>query len=260
VTEIKKATRIGRLFVDSPYNRAGESMTKLTGQERAKYVQTMFTRIAKRYDLMNRIMTGGQDIRWRKRVVELARLNSNSCLLDIGTGTGDLAREALARFPQAKVVAADFTLAMMRVGRRNSPVNFSSADALHLPFDDCAFDAVVSGFLMRNVIDLQKALEEQYRVLNKGGRIVILDTTRPQENILSPLIWLHMHVMIPALGWLFAGAKEAYRYLPESTEGFVTAENLASRMAAAGFRKVDYQRFMFGTIAIHWGEKQSFLS
>jgi demethylmenaquinone methyltransferase/2-methoxy-6-polyprenyl-1,4-benzoquinol methylase len=152
-------------------------------------------------------------------------------------------------------VGADFTLEMMRVGRRTSPLNFSTADALRLPFDDSAFDAVVSGFLMRNVIDLQKALEEQYRVLKNGGRIVILDTTRPKKNIFSPFIWFHMHFVIPTLGGLLTGSRDAYRYLPETTEGFVTAEELATRMAIAGFKKIDFQRFMFGTIAIHWGEK-----
>lgn len=230
-------------------------MTRLTGQERATYVQNMFTRIARRYDLMNRLMTGGQDIRWRKQVIQLARLNQKSRLLDVGTGTGDLAREALAQFPQANVVAADFTLEMMRVGQKNGVLNFSSADALRLPFKASLFDAVVSGFLMRNVIDLQKALQEQYRVLRNGGRIVILDTTRPRKNILSPFIWMHMHVIIPALGRLLTGVSEAYQYLPETTEGFVTAEELASRMAAVGFKKINYERFMFGTIAIHSGEK-----
>ena len=230
-------------------------MTRLTGQERAAYVQNMFTQIARRYDLMNRLMTGGQDVRWRNQVIELARLNSDSSLLDLGTGTGDLAREALAQFPQARLIAADFTLEMMRVGQKRGALDFSSADALHLPFDASSFDAVVSGFLMRNVIDLQKALEEQYRLLKDGGRIVILDTTRPKKNMLSPFIWLHMHFIIPTLGGLLTGVKEAYRYLPETTEGFVTAEEMAARMAAAGFRKVSYRRFMFGTIAIHWGEK-----
>jgi demethylmenaquinone methyltransferase/2-methoxy-6-polyprenyl-1,4-benzoquinol methylase len=230
-------------------------MTQLTGKERATYVQNMFTKIARRYDLMNRLMTGGQDVRWRKRVIELARLDSKSSLLDLGTGTGDLAREALTQAPRAKVIAADFTLEMMRVGQKNGALNFSTADALRLPFGDASFDAVVSGFLMRNVIDLQKAIQEQYRVLKKGGRIVILDTTRPKKNILSPFIWLHMHFVIPTLGGLLTGVKDAYRYLPETTEGFVTAEHMASRLAAAGFRKVGYQRYMFGTIAIHWGEK-----
>lgn len=230
-------------------------MTRLSGQERATYVQNMFTRIARRYDLMNRLMTGGQDIRWRKRVIKLARLNPDSYLLDIGTGTGDLAREALAQFPQAKVIAADFTLDMMYVGQKKGLRNFSSADAMQLPFQDASFDAVVSGFLMRNVIDLQAALQEQYRVLKNGGRIVVLDTTRPNKNILSPFIQLYMHVVIPVLGRLFTGAREAYHYLPESTEKFVTAEELASRLASVGFKEINYQRLMFGTIAIHWGEK-----
>src|SRR5512139_294393 len=230
-------------------------MTQLTGKERASYVQGMFTKIARRYDLMNRIMTGGQDVRWRKRVIDLARLKSNASLLDLGTGTGDLAREALTQFPQAKVIAADFTLEMMRVGKQHGALNFSSADALHLPFIDGSYDAVVSGFLMRNVIDLQKALQEQYRVLKKGGRIVILDTTRPKKNILSPFIWIHMHVIIPTVGGLLSGERDAYTNLHDTTEGFLSEEQLASRMTAAGFKKVDFKRFMFGTIAIHWGEK-----
>jgi demethylmenaquinone methyltransferase / 2-methoxy-6-polyprenyl-1,4-benzoquinol methylase len=108
---------------------------------------------------------------------------------------------------------------------------------------------------MRNVIDLSKALQEGYRVLKSGGRIVILDTTRPKKNILSLLIWIYMHVVIPTLGSLLTGAKEAYRYLPETTEAFLTAEDLVSRMTSVGFRNVNYQRYMFGTIAIHWGEK-----
>ena len=230
-------------------------MTRLTGQERATYVQNMFTRIAKRYDLMNRLMTGGQDVRWRQQVIQLARLRNNARLLDLGTGTGDLAREAITQFPQAKVIAADFTLEMMRVGQKRGRLNFSSVDALCLPFQDWSFDAVVSGFLMRNVIDLQKALQEQYRVLKKGGRMVILDTTRPKKNIFSPFIWVHMHIVIPTLGRLLTGSSDAYRYLPETTEGFVTAEEMAARMAAVGFKKISYERFMFGTIAIHRGEK-----
>lgn len=230
-------------------------MARLTGQKRAAYVQNMFSRIAGRYDLMNRLMTAGQDVRWRKQVIRRAQLKNDSCLLDIGTGTGDLAREALAHYPQSKVIAADFTLEMMRVGQKNGALDFSSADALFLPFGDETFDALVSGFLMRNVVDLPQALQEQHRVLKKGGRLVILDTTRPKKNILSPLIWLHMHFAIPLLGRLLTGSGEAYRYLPETTEGFLAAEDLASRLAAAGFQNIRFQRFMFGTIAIHWAHK-----
>ncbi len=230
-------------------------MTQLTGNERAAYVQDMFTRIAGRYDLMNRLMTAGQDVRWRKHVIALADLKAGARLLDIGAGTGDLAREALRQEPQVRVTAADFTLEMMRVGQQAGPLPFSAADALHLPFKDNSFDAVVSGFLMRNVTDLGRTLQEQFRILKHGGRIVILDTTRPKKNILSPFIWVHMHVVIPTLGRLVSGASDAYKYLPDTTENFVTAERMAALMASVGFRMVGYERLMFGTIAIHWGEK-----
>lgn len=230
-------------------------MTHLTGQERAAYVQNIFTRIAARYDLMNRLMTAGQDVRWRRQVIRLAQLSPGSRLLDLGAGTGDLAREALKQQPQARVVAADFTLEMMRVGQQSGRLNWSAADALRLPFPDAAFDAVVSGFLMRNVSDASLALREQWRVLQPGGRIVILDTTRPKRNLLSPFIWLHMHVIIPTLGGLLSGVREAYTYLPDSTENFLTAEDLRERMRAAGFKNPQFKRLMFGTIAIHWAEK-----
>ena len=230
-------------------------MTQLTGQERAQYVQSMFTKIAHRYDFMNRLMTGGQDIRWRKEVIRLAKLPTNASLLDLGTGTGDLAREALTQFPQTRVTAADFTLEMMRVGQKSGDLNFSSADALNLPFKDKTFDAVISGFLMRNVTDIQQALKEQHRVLKPGRRIVILDTTRPKKNLLTPFIRFHMHVIIPTIGGLLSGVRDAYEYLPDTTENFLTAEELSVRMVAVGFRRVNFKRLMFGTIAIHWGEK-----
>jgi demethylmenaquinone methyltransferase / 2-methoxy-6-polyprenyl-1,4-benzoquinol methylase len=233
-------------------------MANLTGSERARYVQDMFARIASRYDLMNRLMTAGQDIHWRKEVVRRAALPPNGRLLDLGAGTGDLAQEALHQYPGCCPVAADFTLEMMRIGQRRSPMDcpsWSGADALHLPFPQEAFDAVVSGFLFRNVSDVRQALLEQQRVLKPGGRIVILDTTRPPHNLFTPLINIHLHTVIPILGRLITGEGEAYTYLPESTEGFLPAESLAARLLEAGFHQVGFQRRMFGTIAIHWGTK-----
>jgi len=231
-------------------------MTHLTGKERGEYVQDMFTRIAHRYDLMNRLMTAGQDVRWREQVIREARLKADARVLDLGAGTGDLAREALKQQPESKVVAADFTLEMMRVGQGlNGSLPWSAADAMNLPFGDNTFDAVVSGFLMRNVGDIQSALKEQYRTLKPGGRIVILDTTKPRRNLLSPFIWLHMHVVIPMLGGLLSGFKDAYNYLPDSTEEFVSAKELTVRMAAVEFKRINFEILMFGTIAIHWGQK-----
>ena len=231
-------------------------MVQLSGDEKARYVQDIFTRIAPRYDMLNRLMTGGQDLRWRKEVIRRAGLHPRASLLDLGTGTGDLARAALAQQPTAHVTAADFTLEMMRAGRQLTDLfAWSAADALRLPFPAECFDAVVSGFLMRNVADCVATLREQHRVLRPGGRIVILDTTRPRRNLLSPLIWLHMHVVIPALGTLLSGQRDAYTYLPESTTAFLTAEALAGQMAAVGFKRIEYKRLMFGTIAIHSAEK-----
>lgn len=230
-------------------------MTQLTGQERAQYVQSMFTKIAHRYDLMNRLMTGGMDVRWRREVIRLTKISPHGSVLDLGTGTGDLAREALTQYPQARVIASDFTLEMMRVGKQSGDLNFSTADALNLPFKDNTFDAVVSGFLMRNVTDIQKALQEQFRTLKPGGRIVVLDTTKPKKNLFSPFIKFHMHVIIPMIGGLLSGVRDAYEYLPDTTENFLTAEELSVRMVAVGFKRVNFTRLMFGTIAIHWGEK-----
>jgi demethylmenaquinone methyltransferase/2-methoxy-6-polyprenyl-1,4-benzoquinol methylase len=218
-------------------------------------VQQMFTQIAPRYDLMNRIMTGGQDVRWRQEVVRRARLFPGARLLDLGAGTGDLTREALRQQPDCLPVAGDFTLAMMRRGRRPSDparLTWTAADALALPFATASFDALVSGFLLRNVADLPAALREQRRVLRPGGRWVSLDTTIPATSILSPFIRIYLNLVIPTLGKLLTGQAAAYRYLPDSTQHFLEPETLAVRIAQAGFQQVGFQRLMFGTVAIHW--------
>ena len=234
-------------------------MAQLRGKERSDYVQGMFDRIAERYNLMNRVISAGQDMKWRRKVAEVAALPRQGALLDIATGTGDIAFEALKRYPDARVFGADFALQMMRVGRRNgrygAAVGWTAADALKLPFADESFDAVVSGYLMRNVIDIPGALAEQRRVLKRGGRIVMLDTSPPPQNALRPLIMLHLKYGIPLLGRLIAGksASDAYRYLPESTQAFKSAAELADIVAAAGFSDVSFRMFMFGAIALHWG-------
>jgi demethylmenaquinone methyltransferase/2-methoxy-6-polyprenyl-1,4-benzoquinol methylase len=229
-------------------------MTSAEKETRARAVQGMFASIAPRYDLMNRLMTGGMDVAWRREVIRRAALGPGSCLLDLGAGTGDLAREALRQQPDCRVVAGDFTLQMMLVGqqRSGSPQRWSGADALRLPFAAQSFDALVSGFLLRNVTDLDQALREQRRVLHPGGRWVALDTTHPRKNLLWPLISFHMNHVIPWLGGLLTGQRSAYTYLPQTSQAFLSAEEVQERLRAAGFHEVGFRRLNFGTVAIHW--------
>ncbi|NDJ61123.1 MAG: class I SAM-dependent methyltransferase [Chloroflexi bacterium] len=238
-------------------------MAHLEGRERAAYVQAMFDRIAGRYNLMNRLMTAGQDQRWRQFAVQQAQLESGGRLLDLATGTGDIAFAALKAVPGAQVIGGDFSLNMMRVGQATplgAQVGWSGADALNLPFPDGTFDAVTAGYLMRNVIDIPRAFAEQRRVLKPGGRLVILDTTPPGPTPLRPFIEIHLRYVIPTLGRLIGQESDAYQYLPESTQAFKTPDELADLMRAAGFVNVDYKLFMFGTMAVHWGENPSAVS
>ncbi|RMF79149.1 MAG: ubiquinone/menaquinone biosynthesis methyltransferase [Chloroflexi bacterium] len=235
-------------------------MAHLHGEERAHYVQDMFGRIAGRYNLMNTLMTGGQDMRWRRFVVQQAELQPGDKLLDLATGTGDIALEAQKMIPDLEVVGADFSLPMMMVGKArpgSARMMWAGADALHLPFANNTFDAVTSGYLVRNVIDISRTFAEQLRVLKPGGRIVVLDSTPPPNNLLRPFIMIHLKYIVPMLGRLISGKEgaDAYRYLPESTQKFKTADELATMMRDAGVRNVTFTRLMFGTMAVHRGEK-----
>jgi demethylmenaquinone methyltransferase/2-methoxy-6-polyprenyl-1,4-benzoquinol methylase len=233
-------------------------MAHLKGEERARYVRRMFAGIAGRYDLMNRVMTAGQDVRWRRYVVAQAALPENDRLLDIATGTGDIALEAVRQIPSVQPVGGDFTLEMMQAGKlypERQMIQWVGADTLALPFPTGYFDAVTSGFLMRNVIDVEQALREQMRVLKPGGRLVILESSPPKKNLLRPFILIHLNYVIPILGRLIAGSSEAYSYLPNSTKQFRSPEALAEAMDEAGLTQVGFKLFMFGTIAIHVGTK-----
>ncbi len=234
-------------------------MAHLEGQERAEYVQQMFARIAGRYDTMNRLMTFGQDLRWRQTVIRLANLPVGGRLLDIATGTGDIADEGRRQVPGLRAVGGDFVIEMMQAGRHlpgRAGIAWTAADTLALPFTDNTFDAVTSGFLMRNVIDVPGAFREQWRVTKPGGRVVVLESSPPKDNLLKPLIGIHLNYVIPTLGRLVTGESDAYRYLPDSTQAFQGPEQLAETMRAAGFVDVSYQLFMFGTIGIHVGTKK----
>ena len=233
-------------------------MTHLQGPERAQYVQGMFARISARYDVMNRLMTGGRDIAWRRKVVRLAELGPNAHLLDVATGTGDILIEALKQQPQVLAIGSDFTFEMMLRGKPKAGaerVAWNTADALHLPFPDSTFDAVTSGFGVRNFIDREQAFREQRRVLKPGGRVICLEISKPPKNLLRPFFLFFFNKIVPFVGGLISGQRDAYTYLPQSVNEFLTPDELRASMERAGLREVTYRRLMMSTVAIHVGTK-----
>lgn len=233
-------------------------MDRTPGSGHGHFVRSMFARISRRYDLLNRLMTFGQDLRWRRQAVQRLPLASSSRLLDVGAGTGDLTLEILRRAPQALVVGVDFTPEMIARGRarkRASAVNWVVADALQLPFSKQVFDGVISGFLMRNLADVDRALEEQQRVMRRGGTIVSLEAVAAESGRRNPILETYFKIIIPLLGRLVAGDAAAYNYLPASMDAFLSAKEFCARMRGAGFAGVNAVQRMFGTIAIIWGSK-----
>ncbi len=233
-------------------------MTHLRGQARASFVRDMFGAIAPRYDLMNRLMTGGRDVAWRRIVVREAQLPPGGRLLDIATGTGDIALEALRHDADLCAVGADFALEMMLRGRGKpgaERIRWMGADTLALPFPDDTFDAVTSGFMLRNVIDVSGSLAEQWRVVKPGGRIVCLEISRPPRTLLLPFYRFYFHRVVPLVGQIVSGNRSAYTYLPRSVDEFLSPDELADLMRRAGWRDVHFRRLMLGTVAIHSGVK-----
>lgn len=221
-------------------------------------IREMFARIAPRYDLLNRLMTFGRDRAWRKRTVQVLDLKNPVRLLDVGAGTGVLAEEALTQNPKVAIFACDFSREMLAVGREHlhgKRIHWILAHAQHLPFKEHSFDAVFSGFLLRNVGLRQQVLDEQFRVTAESGMAACIDTSPPPPGILQPLLRFYLRRVIPFLGRVFAGDVRAYRYLSHTTEEFLPPTKLAEHMRKAGFEGVTFVRAMLGVIAIHWGRK-----
>jgi demethylmenaquinone methyltransferase/2-methoxy-6-polyprenyl-1,4-benzoquinol methylase len=213
----------------------------------------MFDRISPVYDAMNRTMTMGLDQRWRRATVA-AVVRPGDRVLDSCCGTGDLAVAALAA--GARVTGLDFSERMLERARRKAPqVEWVQGDALALPFEDGAFDAATVGFGVRNLDDLELGLRELRRVLKPGGRLAILEITRPR-GLLAPFYRLWFDGFVPLLGKLLPGGS-AYTYLPASVRRFPGPDELAGLMAAAGFDDVRWRGFAGGIVALHIGKAKA---
>ena len=219
-------------------------------------VRAMFDRISGVYDRMNAVMTAGLDRRWRRRAADLAAVGPGARVLDVATGTGDLALELAGRVaPEGEVVGTDFSERMLERARAKAPHGrWEPANALALPYDDGAFDAATVGFGARNFSDLRAGLAEMRRVVRPGGRVVVLEITTPRK---PPLSWFYaawFDRLVPALGRV-AGDSDAYSYLPSSVRRFPGPEELAAEMAHVGLEHVRWILTAGGIIAIHVGER-----
>jgi demethylmenaquinone methyltransferase/2-methoxy-6-polyprenyl-1,4-benzoquinol methylase len=214
----------------------------------------MFGRIAPRYDLMNTVITLGQDARWRRHVAEALPWSAPGArILDVGAGTGRLARAVRAHDPTRRVVGVDFALEMLQ--QSGNAVQVAAGDAQRLPFADAQFDAVVSGFLVRNLADIERGLREQVRVLRPGGTLAVLETTPGPPGWLGPGYRVYFRRVVPVLGRLIAGDASAYTYLPESTLAFVRPARLVAMLQSYGLRDVRTRGLMLGTVALTVGYK-----
>jgi demethylmenaquinone methyltransferase/2-methoxy-6-polyprenyl-1,4-benzoquinol methylase len=227
------------------------------GRLPAGEVRAMFNRIAPRYDLLNRLMSGGLDRAWRSVAADVADLRPGGRALDLCTGTGDLALALAERVgPGGEVVGVDFAEAMLERARAKAagrPVTarFELADALALPFPDGSFDAATVAFGARNLDDLDAGLREMARVVRPGGRVVVLEITTPRR--LRPFYELWFDRVVPRLGALVARDRAAYTYLPASVRRFPPPAGLAARMAAAGLGEIRWRLFAGGIVALHHG-------
>jgi demethylmenaquinone methyltransferase/2-methoxy-6-polyprenyl-1,4-benzoquinol methylase len=224
-----------------------------TGTLEENQVRAMFDRIAGSYDLLNSVMTAGLHHAWRRRAADLAQVGAGSRVLDVATGTGDLAVELRSR--GAEVIGSDFSEGMLDLARAKEPgITWEWGNALELPYEDDRFDAVTVGFGARNFSDLEAGLRDMTRVAQPGGRVVVLEITTPTKPPLSTFFRLWFDRIVPALGRV-SGESDAYTYLPNSVKRFPGAHELAATMERAGLTDIRYILTAGGIIALHVGVK-----
>ena len=213
-------------------------------------VQRLFGAIARRYDLANHLLSGGLDFLWRRRAAKIVRAWTPKRVLDMATGSGDLALAIMKKCPDATIVGADFCQPMLELARRKGLTNLVQADALNLPFSNGEFDVVTVAFGLRNMENWERALAEMARALQPGGHLLVLDFSVPR----APLRWLYrlyLHRIVPFLAGLLTGEKSAYEYLGASIEEFPQGDAMNRLIANAGFDETQCQPLTGGIVSLY---------
>jgi demethylmenaquinone methyltransferase/2-methoxy-6-polyprenyl-1,4-benzoquinol methylase len=233
-----------------------------TSEEKKKYVLNLFSTIPAHYDKMNRVMSLGLDMNWRRKSIRLANFKNDGRLLDLATGTGDMIIAARKILPGVKFVGMDFCNPLMRLaqeklnGKQNSQaIKWIQGDALQLPFDDNCFDGAFTAFALRNVTSVENVFSELYRVIRPGGKVVSVEMVRQKNPMLRKLFSFYFNKIIPRLGRWFTSYPDAYSYLPLSIDNFYKAEELSELISGVGWKNVQHKPLMFQNVAIHVAEK-----
>lgn len=220
----------------------------------------MFDRIARRYDLLNRVMSLGMDQGWRRKLVRALQIDEAANVLDVATGTADVALAIAEAYPRARVTGLDPSVQMLDIGRDkvdaatlSDRVELVEGDAQSLPFDDNHFDASVVSFGIRNVPDRELGLREMVRVTRPQGRVVVLELSEPRTGVMSALARFHVHHVVPRLGALLSGAHE-YRYLQDSIQAFPPPDEFKATMEACGLENVRFKKLAFGAAHLFIGD------
>ncbi len=232
-------------------------------EKKAERVAEVFHSVAARYDIMNDLMSGGIHRLWKQFTIELSGVRNGHRVLDIAGGTGDLALKFARRVgKEGSVILADINASMLGVGRDRltdrgvvDNVDFVQADAQHLPFADNSFDCITIAFGLRNVTDKSAALVSMLRVLKPGGRLLVLEFSKPVNPLLQKLYDTYSFQVLPRIGKLVTNDSDSYQYLAESIRMHPDQETLKTMMAAAGFERCTYHNLTGGIVAVHRGIK-----
>jgi demethylmenaquinone methyltransferase/2-methoxy-6-polyprenyl-1,4-benzoquinol methylase len=226
-----------------------------------KQVEKMFDSISFEYDKLNRLISAGNDVKWRKHIYKIANHLNPVDVLDIATGTADIAME-LSKIKGSKITGLDISEKMLNVGREKivdrslqDKITLVSGDAENLNFSKNTFDLISIGFGVRNFQNLKKGLSESFRVLRDGGTLIVLETSVPQNTFIKFFYLLFSRTFIPLIGSLFSKDKKAYKYLQKSAEEFPSGENFSQILKSCGFKDVEIMPLMLGASSIYIAKK-----